>query len=244
MWDNPRLLNAAAGLLTGLALLIFGYAGLQLLLRSSVFPLREIVVRGDLKYAARDELEHAVQDAGGNFFAIDLASIRGRLERVGWVRQVEVRRMWPDRLEVRIEEHVALANWGDDGLVNSFGEAYDARLPEKEAALLPMFVGPAGTSAELARRYSRFAEMLAPLNEKPRRIVLSARHAWQLRLAGGLQLELGRDGNELVEARLARFVAAWPETASKLPARAASEARYIDLRYPNGFAMRVAGWKG
>ncbi len=52
MWDNPRLLNSAANLLVGLAALLFAYAGLQLLLRSPLFPLKEIVVRGELKSVA------------------------------------------------------------------------------------------------------------------------------------------------------------------------------------------------
>ena len=79
-------------------------------------------------------------------------------------------------------------------------------------------------------------------------IVLTPRYAWQLRLAGGeyrgLNLELGRDGAEPVEQRLARFVAAFPESLGRLPRRAAAEHRFVDLRYPNGFALRVAGWKG
>ena len=41
MWDNPRLLNTAANLLIGLALLLFAYAGLQLLLRSPLSRCRK-----------------------------------------------------------------------------------------------------------------------------------------------------------------------------------------------------------
>ena len=44
MWDNPRLLNAAAGFLTALALIVFGIAAVQLLWRSTLFPLRELAV--------------------------------------------------------------------------------------------------------------------------------------------------------------------------------------------------------
>jgi len=114
---------------------------------------------------------------------------------------------------------------------------------------LPLFAGPAGTEGELTRRYRRFAELLAPLGAAPgdgaiAAIVLTPRYAWQLRLADGLSLELGRDGAEGVEQRLARFVAAYPESLGRLPQRPAAEARrHVDLRYPNGFALRVAGWK-
>jgi cell division protein FtsQ len=248
MWDNPRLLNAAANALIGLALLMFAYAGLQLLLRSPLFPLKEIVVRGDLRNADTAEIANAVDGAGGNFFAVDLAVVRSRLEQVGWVRRVELRRIWPDRVEARLEEHVAFARWSGGGLVNTFGEPFAVPIDESVAARLPLFAGPAGSEGELTRRYRRFAELLAPLGASPDRVILTPRYAWQLRLAGGdnsgLNLELGRDGAQAVEQRLERFVAAYPESLGRLPQRAGSELRFVDLRYPNGFAMRVAGWKG
>jgi len=258
MWDNPRLLNMAANLLIGLAALLFSFAGLQLLVHSPLFPLKEVVVRGELKNAAAGDIEGAVEGVGGNFFAADLAAIRARLEQVAWVRHVDVRRVWPDRIEVRLEEHVAFARWGQvvgdlqsRGLVNTFGEPFSAALEKGEEARLPLFAGPAGTEGELARRYRRFVELLAPLGETADRavtaIVLTPRFAWQLRMADGLHLELGRDGAEPVEQKLARFVAAYPESLGRLPRRAGSAAdmqRNVDLRYPNGFALRVAGWKG
>lgn len=255
MWDNHRLLNLAANALFGLAALIFAYAGLQLLLRSPLFPLNEIVVRGDLKNADAAQIENAVDGAGGNFFAVDLAALRARMEQLSWVRRVELRRVWPNRIEARLEEHVAFARWGQvggdlqaRGLVNTFGEPFSAPIDEGIAAKLPLLAGPAGSEAELTRRYRRFAELLAPLGAIPDRVVLTPRYAWQLRLAGGdssgLNLELGRDGAQAVEQRLERFVAAYPESLGRLPQRAGAELRFVDLRYPNGFAMRVAGWKG
>ena len=248
MWDNPRLLNTTASFLIGLALLLFAYAGLQLLLRSPLFPLREVVVRGDLKHADRAEIAGAMDGVGGNFFAIDLAAVRERLEQVGWVRSVDLRRIWPDRIEVALEEHVAFARWAGGGLVNTFGEPFAAQAGDDGAQALPLFAGPAGSEGEIARRYRSFAALLAPLGERLERVVLSPRYAWQLRLAGEqnsrLQLELGRDGAEPVETRLARFVAAYPESLGRMPRRAAAEQGVVDLRYPNGFAVRVAGWKG
>jgi cell division protein FtsQ len=237
----------AANLLIGLAAALFAFAGLQLLLHSPLFPLKEIVVQGALKNAAAVEIENAMDGVGGNFFSTDLADIRARLEQVSWVRHVDVRRVWPDRIEVRLEEHVAFARWGDSGLVNTFGEPFAADLEEEGEARLPLFAGPAGTEGELARRYRRFIELLAPLGETPDRVVLTPRFAWQLRMASGLNLELGRDGAEPVDERLARFVAAYADSIGRLPKRdgaAADKQRNVDLRYPNGFAMRVAGWKG
>jgi cell division protein FtsQ len=255
MWDNPRLLNMAANTLMGVAALIFTYAALQLLLRSPFFPLKEIVVRSELKNASAADIQDAMDGVGGNFFAADLAAVRERLERVAWVRNVDLRRVWPDRIEVKLEEHVAFARWGQvagdlqsRGLVNTFGEPFSAPIDDGSAQKLPLFDGPAGSEGEVARRYRSFADLVAPLGESPERVVLTPRYAWLLRLGGAqngvLNLELGRDGAEAVEQRLARFVAAYSESLGHLPRPAAADGAFVDLRYPNGFALRVAGWKG
>ena len=162
---------------------------------------------------------------------------RAGVERLPWVRRVAVRRVWPNRLEISVEEHVALARWGTGDemsrLVNTYGETFSA----KAKLDLPSFVAPGGTSAEVARRYRRFAEIVAPLGTGVERVVLTQRHAWQLRLGNGLHLMLGRDA-DLAEARLRNFVAAYPTTV------AGKKHDYVDLRYPNGFALRVPDWNG
>ena len=233
MWDNPRFLNALASTLVAVAIAILAFAGVQLLLRSPLFPLREVTVFGDLSHTARADVENATRGRiAGNFFAADLAAIRGGLEQLVWVRRVDVRRVWPDRIEVSLEEHVSLARWGDVGLVNSHGERFAGQTEAK----LPLFAGPAGTEGEVTRRYRIYAAALAPLGGELERVILTPRFAWQLRLAGGLGIELGRDlPNDPAEARLARFVAAYPHTLGRI----ARPHEYVDLRYPNGFALRV-----
>jgi cell division protein FtsQ len=237
MWDNPRLLHRAANFLAAVALLALLYAGLQLLLRSPLFPLREIVVAGALQHTTRAEVEAATRGrVAANFFAVELGEVRAALEALPWVRRVQVRRVWPDRLDVAIEEHVALAHWGEGALVNTHGERFAAR----SDAALPWFTGPAGTEAELARRFARFGQIVAPLGWEVERVVLTPRFAWQLGVRGGPQIVLGRDGAEPAEARLARFVAVYPETLGRIAGRHA----YVDLRYPNGFALRIPEAKG
>ena len=231
MWDNPRLLNLVAGMLIGLALLALLVAGAQRLLRSQLFPLREIVLTQPPVRTTRAEIESAVRDrVTGNFLALDLGQIRAGLEALPWVRRAAVRRVWPDRLEVSLEEHVALARWGEDALVDTYGERFAARTEQA----LPLFVGPAGTEHEVASRYARFARLVAPLGAPIERVVLTPRFAWQLRLADGLNLMLGRDA-DLAESRLQRFVAVYDQTLKGMSRRH----DYVDLRYPNGFAVRV-----
>ena len=231
MWDNPRLLNLLAGMLIGLASLGFVAVAAIKFIRAGIFPVREIVLTAPPAHTTRAQIEDAVRGRiAGNFFAVDLGEVRTALEQLPWVRRAGVRRMWPDRLQVTLEEHVPLARWGDDALVNTYGEKFPATTPQK----LPLFIGPAGSEREVTDEYARFSAELAPLGIPVERVVLTARFAWQLRLADGLNVMLGRD-TQVAEERLRRFVAAYDATLKKIPRRH----EYVDLRYPNGFALRI-----
>ena len=219
----------AAGIVSGMALLGVVCAAAYWLLASEQFAVREVRVRGELQRASADDIRAALPRVGGNFFSADLAELRAAAERMPWVRRVSVRRVWPAAVELTVEEHAALARWGDDRLVNTHGETFSAKSKEP----LPIFVAPAGTSVEVTRRYRRFTEIVAPLGTTIDRVVLSPRQAWQLRLANGQHLMLGRDA-DAAEARLRRYVGATPSARHE----------YIDLRYPNGFAVRVPDWSG
>jgi cell division protein FtsQ len=236
VWNSPRLANATANLLYAAALALIAYTGSRFLFQSPAFSLKTIVVDGGLQHVARGDIVAALQGrVTGTIVTVDLEAVRALFESVPWVRRAEVRRGWPDRLEVRIEEHVALARWGQEReqrLVNTHGELFSGRVD----APLPVFSGPSGSEGEVARRYAAFRELLARLALEPRQVVLNPRFAWQLRLSSGLTVQLGRDSDkDRVEERLAKFVSVYPQTLGK------SESRldYVDLRYPNGFSLRV-----
>jgi len=237
VWDNPRAVNAVAAVLAALALALLGFAGGRVLIESPVFLLKTIVVGGDLDRVERRDIVNALQGrVRGTFFTVDLESVRALFEGIPWVRRAELRRRWPDCLEVHIEEQVPLARWGqkrDTQLVSADGRLFRGH----SDAALPLLAGPAGSEGEVARRYLAFRDALAPLGLEPAQVMLSSRLAWQLRLSNGTTVQLGRDSDrDRVEDRLARFVAAFPQTLAKSRRRI----DYVDLRYPNGFAARTA----
>jgi len=229
--------NAAAGALAALALALLAYAGGRVLVESPAFLLKTIVVDGELDRVERRNIVNALQGrVRGTFFTVDLESVRSLFEGVPWVRRAELRRRWPDALEVRIEEQVALARWGQQRkevqLVNAHGELFRGQ----SDAALPVLAGPAGSEGEVTRRYIAFRDALAPLGFEPAQVLLSSRLAWQIRLSNGLTLQLGRDSErDRVEDRLARFVSAFPQTLGKSRQRV----DYVDLRYSNGFAVHA-----
>jgi cell division protein FtsQ len=163
----------------------------------------------------------------GNFLTVDLEAVRNTFGKLPWVRAARVRRVWPQSLEVMLEEHVALARWGDAALVSRHGEIFNAASEEQ----LPLFEGPEESSIEMVRQYRAFSRLLRPLEQNIDYMKLSPRHAWRVRLENGTMLELGR---EQTEARLERYVLAHVRGAFAFDQRLS----YVDLRYSNGFAAR------
>jgi len=229
MWDRPEALNAIANALFGVVFLLVLYASFVFVVHLPIFPLREVRLLESPKHVQRAEIEAVVKkELRGTFFTIDLARARKGFEAVPWVRNVDVRRQWPDRIEVRIEEHEPLARWGTLGLVNVQGEIFEAPYAGK----LPVFNGPADASKEMAIQYAYFRKSLEPLGRVAVQVNVSPRRAWSLRIDTGTTLELGRSD---LENRLARFVQNYERAAQHLGRRV----DYVDLRYRNGFAVRV-----
>jgi len=229
LWDRPELLNPLASALYVVAAALAACAGALAVANLPAFLLREVHILEAPAHVTAGELEGLVKgELRGNFFTLDLAATRAAFERVTWVRRAAVRRHWPGRLEVALEEHVPLARWGERALVNTHGEVFEGAYEGE----LPLFDGPAGTAKEIAIQYQYFRRTLAEIGLAPAQLRVSPRRAWQVKLENGLTLELGR---EQIEARLARFVTAYGRTIARLGRRV----DYVDLRYPNGFAVLV-----
>jgi cell division protein FtsQ len=229
MWDRPQVLNATANALFAAAFLLAFYAAVAFALSLPLFPLREVRIVSAPRLVQRAEVETLVQrELRGNFFTLDLARARAAFERLSWVRKADVRRRWPDRLEVTLEEHEPLARWGSAALVNAQGEVFEATYEGN----LPLFNGPNGTAKEMAIQYAYFRHSLQSIGRTPVQVNVSPRRAWSLRLDNGTSLELGRSD---IEGRLARFVQSYPQAVDVLGRRM----QHVDLRYANGFAVRV-----
>ncbi len=228
MWGNAVLLRNIANALIAFSVLGMLYGAVYYTVHlPGMFPLRGMhLSAAPQRVVATEVLAVARNEVRGNFFTVDIGRLRQALEKLPWVRSVNIRRESPDRLAVQLEEHQALARWNGAALVNTHGEVFSAMSEQ----VLPDFIGQAGDSNEVAQRYAQFSQQLAALNLQVAQLALSPRHAWQLRLSNGMVLELGR---EEMQQRLARFVAVYPYS---LAAQAGS-VRYVDMRYRNGFAV-------
>jgi cell division protein FtsQ len=239
MWDDAKQLNAVAAGLALFAVVLLGYGAVRWITQLPAFAFRAVGVNGALERADPRYLEAVIrEELAGTFFTMNLDRARASLERVPWVRRVALRRQWPQRLEVTVEEYAPVARWNESALVDAGGEVFVADYDGE----LPRFEGPDGRGAEVAARFREWGEALAPLALSLEGIRLSPRGGWHLVAkgdGGALAIELGR---EEPATRLARFVAVYERTIGAL-ARVGTRIEQVDLRYRNGFAARVPGFR-
>jgi cell division protein FtsQ len=241
LWHQPSLLALLADVLTVLGVIGLAWAAFLALQRMPVYPMREVVIAAQPQQVSAEQIAHVVRTTViGNFFTVDLEAVRTAVEKLPWVRSAAVRRIWPDGVEITLEEHEAVAHWrqhnGESGLINRQGEVFLVDPPEN-AYTLPRFSGPAGAAGEILARHREFAQKLGAINRSIDMIGLSPRGAWRLRLDDGLVIDLGRlQGDQKPAELIGRLVAHYAHIKNQF-----GSVRVADLRYPNGFAISGFG---
>jgi cell division protein FtsQ len=195
------------------------------------WPVGHVQVKGEFRHLQGEQLQAVVAEpAAAGFFVVDVSEIQTRLQALAWVEQVSVRRVWPDELDIQVQEQQPVARWGTDSLVNARAEVFT---PEQAVSLahLPQLQGPDGYQQRVLDMHGRMQALVKPLQLEVSRLELTARRAWRVQLSNGLALEVGR---RHPLARVARFVRVYPA----ILAAGAGEGRLtgVDLRYSNGFA--------
>jgi len=195
----------------------------------SRWPMRHLVVTGEFRQVSDARVRSEVLPLVRNgFFAVDLAAIRASLAKLPWVQKVEVRKRWPDRLEVALVEYRPMARWGKTRMLSERGDIFPA--PPGEHARLPLFEGPDDRAADVMAFHSQARPMFMGAGLQVVRVRLSARGSWNLLLSNDTEIEVGRGDPAL---RLARFARLMPRLEDDQMSRIAR----ADLRYTNGFAL-------
>lgn len=229
-------MNARARLirtLLGLALLgVFGSGLYVLAMRMAAQPVEVVRIEGRLERVSQSELQSAIAPhIGVGLLEVDVAAVRAAAAALPWVRDVSVRRVWPNGVYVSLHERDALTRWNDDRVLDSNGESF-APSPESVPPGLVALSGPDGQEHEVLERYGELSALLERAGcGRLVALHLSARGAWFAELEPGAVLALGRNFSA---AAVEVYARALPQVVGGRFGDVAS----VDLRYANGFALR------
>lgn len=197
------------------------------------WPIRQLRVESEnIAVPVADITARVGRRLDGGFFGVDLAAVRAAVLENPWVERVEVRRQFPDRLVLRIDERKPVASFGADQLLSSRGALFAVPQPFWPEGL-PRLSGPEAERARLFHFWQDANGKFARLGIPVVAARMSDRGAFVLELENGCELVFARTPEPGV---LDRFLVSLAEMDAADRARLGR----VDLRYANGY---VVVWK-
>ena len=212
------------------------------------FPVLNVDVNGTLDYTDRENLSERIQQHTQlGFYGMDVDDIRSSVESMPWVAKAHVRRMWPARLMVTVEEHEPAARYNDDALISKSLELFKPPQLHKDnpqyndwrknLASLPRLAGAAGRHEFVLDAFRRYELALSQFGVGVQALQEDERRSQTLMLANQVTVKIGYEAHEL---RLQRFIDVYERLVTPLAGQAAN----FDMRYSNGFALSTGGLIG
>lgn len=202
-----------------------------------MMPIRLVEIQGELNHIDKERIltvlrslsrESDTDQQTLNFLTADLRELEKELESVPWIYRVKVRRIWPDKLTIDLEEQQAVAVWNKDQLVNRFGHVFEPSVIDLDH--LPILTGP---DDELTTLLTTFAELQSAFEQAElqlKELHMSERRSYELKLTNGIVVDVGRKD---LHVRVKRFIDTYPAIVSDNPAAI----ERVDLRYDTGLAV-------
>jgi cell division protein FtsQ len=200
---------------------------LQLLSRVDL-PIRQISIIGEYQHIDKEQVDLIADEyIKGNFFSLNLDLTRQAFKKLAWVREIAIRKKFPDTLLVTVEEHKPIARWGRIGLVNSHGEIFNAASQEE----LPSFIGYEPFAKEMTEKFMEMNKILSKELMQVGTITLSERLSWEITTDNQVKVILGKEN---IIKKLNLFTNNYQNILAELKNRI----EYVDLRYKDGFSVK------
>jgi cell division protein FtsQ len=166
-----------------------------------------------------------------SIFDADPHEIRTKLLTEPYIAEAQVRRIWPNRIEILIVERRPVALWQSEGhvrVVDRDGVPFAPHDPTRFPNLL-LVVG-AGAAPEAAHLIDTLAKQ-PDIRPRVKAAVFVGQRRWNLRLDNGVEVRLPEEGADAALAELAKL-----DREQQILAR---EIDAIDLRFPDKLIVRL-----
>jgi cell division protein FtsQ len=197
---------------------------------SHVTPVKYVRTGGVFQYLTKDEIKNTLLPlVQVGFLATDMQAVHDAVAKLPWVEKVEVKRVWPDAVDIRVGEKTAFARWGENSLITEQGVIFSPRNVD-QFLMLPKVAGPERQEQKVLEIMKGVTIALEDQSMVLTEFAINDRGSWRIRLANGMEILLGRE-DQL--KKLQRFL----KTLPVLGPEQTDAIAIADLRYPNGYAV-------
>ncbi len=198
---------------------------------AKMIPIRYVQVEGAFQYLDKKDIQNKISPLmQWGYFSVDLQRIQYSVMDLPWVEKVRVQRLWPDKLKLRIYEQKPVVRWQMKSLLNVRGDVFTpANIEEFQS--LPVLYAPIEQRYQLLQVMGGMQVSLMDQGLYLAEFRVSARQSWQLLMENGMVIQLGRfQPLQKFTQLMQTLMIAGNELVEKMA--------YIDMRYPNGYAVR------
>lgn len=213
-------------------LCIASYWAIEQVKRTYSYPLSTLLLTGERRFTTKKDIQQAILSTGiaHSFMEEDVHLLQQAIKRFPWVKQVYVRKHWPDKLDIHVTDYVPIAVWNDLHLLDHEGKIFSVPHDRMTHERLVLLYGPEGSEQDTLASYLTMDQLLSAHQFHLKMAEMSARRSWQLILDNEIRLEIGKVH---MMSRLKRFIELYPFFENHPDQRI----DYIDLRYKNGAAV-------
>lgn len=196
------------------------------------FPINTVKIVASYQHITHKQLESVLTNyLGSSFFTLSVRRLYTDLISLDWSNEVQIERVWPDTLKITLVEKNPIATW-NNAMMTKDGEIFNKGGVLTDSGL-PHLSGPINQQKEVLQVYEKMSKILSIYGLHASALAWRDNQAWDLTLANGLQLRLGKRD---LDTRITRFCKAYPAVFAERVEQLAS----VDLRYPRGMAVQ---WK-
>lgn len=169
------------------------------------FAVDQVRVSGNKETSEIDILERLDLDGWTSLIGFDVEAARERIAGLPWVKGAAVRKVYPDALEVRIEEREPFAIWQHGSqlaIVEREGRVI-APFDGGRHSVLPLVIGygAAEQAAEFVDKIRQYPELAS----RVKGFIRVAERRWDLRLENGITIRLPENREDAAIAEVLRL---------------------------------------
>lgn len=200
------------------------------------YPINTVKIIATYNRISHKQLESVLEQFNtASFFSLSVNRLHAALSTLPWVKSIQIERIWPDTLKIKLIEKKPIAIW-NDAILTEEGEIVQGQ--DKIGNLdLPKLKGPDNQHHEVLQVYKKMSKILSNYNLYATFVEWRDNGAWELTLSNGIQLRLGKRD---LEMRINRFCKAYPAVFTGALTEKPEQLASVDLRYPRGMAVQ---WK-